>query len=81
MEMHITLGSQIMVSMSRYIHLTPFFLLWPYFFYKQIGNAPSNLRVVDFSHGHTGSCHDACAFEGTAAYKHANWLFEGNEFA
>ena len=47
----------------------------------QIGNVPSNLRIVDFSHGHTGSCHDALAFEGTAAYKYPNWLFSGEEFA
>ncbi|KAG6817989.1 hypothetical protein H0H93_006887 [Arthromyces matolae] len=47
----------------------------------QIGNTPSNLRIVDYSHGHTGSCHDARAFEGTAAYKYPDWLFEGNEFA
>lgn len=78
--MHIILGSQIMVSMSRYISLD-IILSLALFFHEQIGNAPSNLRVVDFSHGHTGSCHDAHAFEGTAAYKHADWLFEGNEFA
>ena len=47
----------------------------------QIGNVPSNLRIVDFSHGYTGSCHDARAFEGTAAYKYPNWLFGGEEFA
>ena len=47
----------------------------------QIGNVPSNLRIVDFSHGHTGSCHDARAFEGTAAHKYPNWLFSGEEFA
>jgi DDE superfamily endonuclease len=27
------------------------------------------------------SCHDACAFEGTAAHRFPDWLFEGNEFA
>jgi DDE superfamily endonuclease len=47
----------------------------------QIGNVPSNLCIVDFSHGHTGSCHDARAFEGTAAHKYPNWLFSGEEFA
>jgi hypothetical protein len=29
----------------------------------------------------TGSAHDAAAFEHTAASKHANWFFEGEEFA
>ncbi|KAG6834449.1 hypothetical protein H0H93_009567 [Arthromyces matolae] len=47
----------------------------------QIGNAPSNLRIVDYSHGHTGSCHDARAFEHTAASRYPDWLFDGNEFA
>ena len=56
-----------------------FQLLHSYLTY-QIGNAPSTLRVVDFSHGHTGSCHDACAFKGTAAHRFPDWLFEGNEF-
>ncbi|KAF7310261.1 DDE Tnp4 domain-containing protein [Mycena indigotica] len=46
----------------------------------QIGNAPSNLRIVDYSIGHTGSAHDQLAFEGTAAYKYPNWLFFGREF-
>ncbi|KAL0960776.1 hypothetical protein HGRIS_005797 [Hohenbuehelia grisea] len=47
----------------------------------QIGNTPSNLRIVDFSHGMTGSAHDASAFEHTAAAKYPDWLFEGEEFA
>lgn len=37
--------------------------------------------MVDYSHGHTGSAHDSAAFEGTAAFKHPEWLFEGDEFA
>jgi len=49
--------------------------------YQQIGNVPSNLRIIDFSHGHTGSCHDACAFEFTAAHKFPDWFFEDGEFA
>jgi hypothetical protein len=36
---------------------------------------------VDYSHGFTGSAHDAVAFEHTAAAQHPNWFFEGNEFA
>jgi hypothetical protein len=36
---------------------------------------------VDYSLGHTGSAHDSAAFEGTAAFKHPDWLFEGEEFA
>ncbi|KAF7292661.1 DDE Tnp4 domain-containing protein [Mycena indigotica] len=45
----------------------------------QIGNVPSNLRIVDYSHGFTGSAHDASAFEYTAARKHPELLFEGDE--
>ncbi|KAF8876430.1 hypothetical protein CPB84DRAFT_1752412 [Gymnopilus junonius] len=33
------------------------------------------------SHGMTGSAHDAAAFEHTAASKHPEWFFEGEEFA
>ncbi|KAJ3546405.1 hypothetical protein NMY22_g2072 [Coprinellus aureogranulatus] len=47
----------------------------------QIGNAPSDLRIVDYSHGFTGSAHDAAAFEWTAAIKYPDTLFEGKEFA
>ena len=47
----------------------------------QIGNVPSNLRIVDYSHGMTGSAHDATAFEHTAAAKYPEWFFEGEEFA
>jgi hypothetical protein len=36
---------------------------------------------VDFSHGHTGSAHDSNTFESTAAFRHSNWLFKGEEFA
>ncbi|KAF7321839.1 DDE Tnp4 domain-containing protein [Mycena kentingensis (nom. inval.)] len=46
----------------------------------QIGNTPSNLRIVDYSIGHTGSAHDQLAFEGTAAYRYPDWLFKGLEF-
>lgn len=48
--------------------------------YQQIGNVPSNLRIIDIYHGHTGSCHDAGAFEFTAAHKFADWFFEDGEF-
>ncbi|KAF8832981.1 hypothetical protein BDN67DRAFT_875417, partial [Paxillus ammoniavirescens] len=46
----------------------------------QIGNLPSNLCIVDYSHGMTGSAHDAWAFEHTAAAKYAHWFFQGQEF-
>jgi hypothetical protein len=46
-----------------------------------IGNTPSNLCIIDFSHGMTGSAHDANAFEHTAAAVYPNWFFEGEEFA
>lgn len=68
-----------MGSMFKYVTSSHYFFIAKVF--KQIGNVPSNLRIVDFSHGHTGSCHDARAFENTAAYKYPDWLFEGNEFA
>lgn len=42
---------------------------------------PSNLRIIDYSHGFTGSIHDASAFEHTAAAKYPDWFFRGNEFA
>ncbi|SRR6266545_6315667 len=47
----------------------------------EVGNVSSNLRIVDYSHGFTGSAHDATAFEHTAAHKHPDWFFEGEEFA
>ncbi|KAJ7260034.1 DDE superfamily endonuclease-domain-containing protein [Mycena haematopus] len=47
----------------------------------QIGNIPSSLRVADYSIGHTGSAHNSAAFEGTAVFKHPEWLFQGEEFA
>ncbi|KLO05735.1 hypothetical protein SCHPADRAFT_838975 [Schizopora paradoxa] len=47
----------------------------------QIGNTPSNLRIIDYSHGFTGSIHDAAAFEHTAAAKYPDWFFKDNEFA
>src|ERR1700722_11442990 len=48
---------------------------------KQIGNVPSNLRIVDYAHGHTGSAPHAAAFEHTGAAKYPDWFFEGEEFA
>lgn len=42
---------------------------------------PSNLRIVDYSYGFTGSAHDATTFEYTAAARHPDWLFKGEEFA
>jgi DDE superfamily endonuclease len=47
----------------------------------QIGNTPSNLHIADYSHGLTGSAHDAAAFQHTTAVKHPEILFEGEEFA
>ncbi|KAG2746064.1 hypothetical protein P692DRAFT_201841041 [Suillus brevipes Sb2] len=46
-----------------------------------IGNLPSNLCIVDYAHGLTGSAHDSSAFKHTAAAKHTDWFFKGNEFA
>jgi hypothetical protein len=39
------------------------------------------LRIADYSIGLTGAAHDATAFEHTAASKHPEFLFEGQEFA
>ena len=36
---------------------------------------------MDYSHGFTGSAHDATAFEHTAAHKFPDWFFEGDEFS
>ncbi|KAF8800518.1 hypothetical protein BYT27DRAFT_7227445 [Phlegmacium glaucopus] len=46
-----------------------------------IGNVPSNLCIADYSHGMTGSAHDAAAFEHTTAAKYPNWFFADDEFA
>ncbi|KIK80389.1 hypothetical protein PAXRUDRAFT_158828 [Paxillus rubicundulus Ve08.2h10] len=46
-----------------------------------IGNLPSNLHIVDYSHGMTGSAHDSWAFEHTTTSKFPNWFFQGEEFA
>jgi len=48
---------------------------------QQIGNVPSNLRIVDYSHGFTGSAHDSTAFQHTAAARYPDWFFDGQEFA
>lgn len=39
------------------------------------------MRIVDYSHGMTGSAHDATAFEHTTASKYPDWFFSGEEFA
>lgn len=36
---------------------------------------------MDYSHGFTGSAHDAAAFEHTCAFKNPDYLFQGEEFA
>lgn len=40
-----------------------------------------NLQIVNFTHGMTGSAHDATAFEHTTAAMHPDWFFDGEEFA
>jgi hypothetical protein len=50
-------------------------------FCMQIGNVASNLRIVDYSHGMTGSAHDSAAFAHTGAAKYPDWFFDGEEFA
>ena len=47
----------------------------------QIGNVPSNLCIIDYSHGMTGSTHDSAAFAHTGAAKHPNCFFDRDEFA
>ena len=66
--------------MLRFVQVS-YFITASFNHHYQIGNIPSNLRIVDYSHGHTGSAHDSIAFESTAAAKYPNWLFEGEEFA
>ncbi|KEP45480.1 DDE family endonuclease, partial [Rhizoctonia solani 123E] len=46
-----------------------------------IGCVGSNLRIVDYCVGYTGSAHDALAFRTTAAYCHPESVFQGDEFA
>lgn len=48
---------------------------------EQIGNVPSNLRIVDYSHGMTASAHDSAQFTATGASKYPEYFFQGNEFA
>ncbi|KIM50092.1 hypothetical protein SCLCIDRAFT_1187614, partial [Scleroderma citrinum Foug A] len=43
----------------------------------QVGNLPSNLQIVNYLRGLTGSAHDAWAFEHTAAAKYPDWFFSG----
>ncbi|ESK83738.1 hypothetical protein Moror_2079, partial [Moniliophthora roreri MCA 2997] len=47
----------------------------------QTGNTPSSLHIVDYCTGHTGSAHDASAFEYTTAYCFPDLLFQREEFA
>jgi hypothetical protein len=54
--------------------------LVPSLTHPQVGCTPSNLRIVDYSHGHTASAHDALAFEHTAAFQNPQWLFVEEEF-
>ena len=56
-------------------------MCWTDFFWMKIGNVPSNLRIVDYSLGMTGSAHDSTAFAHTGAAKYPEWFFDGEEFA
>ncbi|KAG8794385.1 hypothetical protein FRC12_024712 [Ceratobasidium sp. 428] len=47
----------------------------------QIGCVGSNLRIIDYSVGLTGSAHDAIAFEKTAASQFSELIFQDDEFA
>jgi DDE superfamily endonuclease len=47
----------------------------------QIGSVASNLCIVDYSHGMTGSTHDSAAFAHTGAAKYPDCFFDGEEFA
>ncbi|KAF8837347.1 hypothetical protein BDN67DRAFT_991794 [Paxillus ammoniavirescens] len=46
----------------------------------QVRNLPSNLCIVDYSHGMTGFAHDAWALEHIAAAKHSDRFFKRDEF-
>jgi hypothetical protein len=39
-----------------------------------------NLRIIDFSYGHTGSTHDSSAWEGTQLKKDHEKYMEGDDF-
>ena len=77
MVMLISPENQIMALIFRYV----FVLGWTMINFVQVGNVPSTLWIVDYSHGFTGSAHDALAFVHTAAAQHPDWLFDGEEFA
>ncbi|KAF8587814.1 hypothetical protein K439DRAFT_1645760 [Ramaria rubella] len=47
----------------------------------QIGNAPTNLHIVDYSHGMMASAHDALAFLNTGATRYPEYSSQGNKFA
>lgn len=46
----------------------------------KIVNLLHNLRIVDYGMGHTGSAHDAYAFESTRVYQEHDELLEDNEW-
>jgi len=46
---------------------------WTDFLLMKIANVPSNLRIVDYFLGMTGSAHDAV--------RHPEWFFDRDEFA
>ncbi|KZT39961.1 hypothetical protein SISSUDRAFT_1002838, partial [Sistotremastrum suecicum HHB10207 ss-3] len=46
----------------------------------QVINLFSNLRIVDYVTGFTGSAHDSSVFEHAGVVKYADWFFGPNEF-
>jgi hypothetical protein len=54
---------------------------WTDFLLMKIGNVPSNLCIVDYFLGMTGSAYDTAAFDHTGAAKHPEWFFDKDEFA
>jgi DDE superfamily endonuclease len=48
-------------------------------FFSQIVSLP-NLQIIDFSFGHTGSTHDASAWEATRLAQDREELMEENEW-
>lgn len=50
-----------------------------FIFILQVANLP-NLRIIDFSYGHTGSTHDSSAWEDTCLFQDHENIFDDGEW-
>jgi len=72
-------GSAIIRSTYRSVLLSVMVTLHLQCIYLQIVSLP-NLRIVDFSYGHTGSAHDSTAWDETHLAREHATILEGDEF-